>query len=130
MSVRATSTYEGPVACAAVAVLASLRVGAVLASALMSLDESSLSAFERMLVLRARAREDNHTRALLLQSLSGVRADEVRAALALTRRGAEQLAGLAGDLVRRLPQVLAAMMAGELDQARARVLSDWTSELC
>ncbi|MGQ0632006.1 MAG: DUF222 domain-containing protein, partial [Sporichthyaceae bacterium] len=55
--------------------------------------------------------------------------DEVRAALGLTRRAANLLVGEAHAIVHRLPQLHAAMAAGELDQARARVLADWTLEL-
>ncbi|MCA1820993.1 MAG: HNH endonuclease [Pseudonocardia sp.] len=56
-------------------------------------------------------------------------ADEIRAALVLTRRAAEAQFWLAHDLVARLPQVHAAMMAGILDEPRARVFSEWTTEL-
>ncbi|MGQ0631070.1 MAG: DUF222 domain-containing protein, partial [Sporichthyaceae bacterium] len=55
--------------------------------------------------------------------------DEVRAALGLTRKAANLLVGEAHAIVHRLPQLHAAMAAGELDQARARVLADWTLEL-
>src|SRR4051794_20556995 len=55
--------------------------------------------------------------------------DEARAALALTRMGADRLMGLAWDTVRRLPALHAAMRAGTLDLARARLFCDWTSEL-
>ena len=56
-------------------------------------------------------------------------ADEVRAALVLTRRAADAQFWLAYDLITRLPQVHAAMEAGVLDEPRARVLSDWTTQL-
>ncbi len=56
-------------------------------------------------------------------------ADEVRAALMLTRRAADAQFWLAHDLVTRLPQVHAAMLAGMLDEPRARVLSEWTLQL-
>ncbi len=55
--------------------------------------------------------------------------DEVRAALGLTRKAANLLVGEAHGVVHRLPELGAAMAAGELDQARARVLADWTLEL-
>jgi hypothetical protein len=55
--------------------------------------------------------------------------DEVRAALMLTRRGADAVCGLAFDLVVRLPAVHAAMWAGVLDEPRARVFCDWTAGL-
>ncbi len=56
-------------------------------------------------------------------------ADEVRVALGLTRKAADLLVGEAHSVVHRLPELHAAMAAGELDQARARVLADWTTEL-
>ncbi|MGH3721873.1 MAG: DUF222 domain-containing protein [Pseudonocardiaceae bacterium] len=56
-------------------------------------------------------------------------ADEVRAALVLTRRAADAQFWLAYDLLTRLPAVHAAMGAGVLDEPRARVLSEWTTEL-
>jgi Domain of unknown function (DUF222) len=57
-------------------------------------------------------------------------ADEVRAALVLTRRAADAQFWLAHDVVTRLPAVHAAMDAGVLDEPRARVLSEWTIGLC
>ena len=56
-------------------------------------------------------------------------ADEVRAALVWTRRAADAHFWLAHDLISRLPAVFAAMDAGVLDEPRARVLSEWTTEL-
>ena len=56
-------------------------------------------------------------------------ADEVRAALMLTRRAADAQFWLVHDLVTRLPQVHAAMLAGMLAEPRARVLSEWTLQL-
>lgn len=56
-------------------------------------------------------------------------ADEIRAALVLTRRAADAQFWLAYDLLTRLPAVHAAMDAGGVDEPRARVLSEWTTEL-
>ncbi|MBA2472661.1 MAG: DUF222 domain-containing protein, partial [Pseudonocardiales bacterium] len=56
-------------------------------------------------------------------------ADEIRAALVLTRRAADAQFWLAHDLLTRLPAVHAAMDAGVLDEPRARVLSEWTTGL-
>ena len=56
-------------------------------------------------------------------------ADEVRAALGLTRRGAQVLVNEAHAVVHRLPRLHEAMAAGQLDQGRARVFMDWTLEL-
>ena len=56
-------------------------------------------------------------------------ADEVRAALGLTRRGAQLLVNEAHAVVHRLPKLHEAMAAGQLDPGRARVFMDWTLEL-
>ena len=47
----------------------------------------------------------------------------------LTRRAADTQFWLAHDLLTRLPAVHAAMDAGALDEPRARVFSEWTTEL-
>ncbi|HEY7222469.1 MAG TPA: hypothetical protein VH561_02470, partial [Micromonosporaceae bacterium] len=172
----------GPVACAAVAALAEVPVGPRLAAALARIRFGGLSGFDKVLLLRARHRQDNHERGLLLQAVAAVAlhtdptdddptdddptdpdptdpdpadpdpddpgpdeggddgdggvgvlvpdVDEVRAALVLTRRAAQGLCGLAVDLVARMPAVLAAMIAGGLDQPRARIFSSWTEQLC
>ncbi|MFQ5522762.1 MAG: DUF222 domain-containing protein [Acidimicrobiia bacterium] len=55
--------------------------------------------------------------------------DEVRAALTLTRRSAENRMVLAFDLVERLPRVWKMLNTGAIDLPRARVLIDGTSHL-
>jgi hypothetical protein len=47
----------------------------------------------------------------------------------LTRRAADAQFWLAHDLITRLPAVHNAMNAGLLDEPRARVLSEWTTDL-
>ena len=56
-------------------------------------------------------------------------AEEARAALVWSRTRAERAFGLALDLFDRLPQLGAAMLAGELDEPRARAFIDWTAGL-
>ncbi|MBA3742365.1 HNH endonuclease signature motif containing protein [Sporichthya sp.] len=56
-------------------------------------------------------------------------ADEVRAALGLTRPAATRLVSEAHDTCHRLPDLHEAMAAGRLDPARARVIADWVTEL-
>lgn len=51
-------------------------------------------------------------------------ADEVRAALAWSRRAADRECDLAEQLVHDLPQVYAAFLAGDIDRSKARVLAD------
>jgi hypothetical protein len=102
-------------------------------------------------VLKAQYRQANHERARVMAVMAEVglcggvgptgdelrrraepdqfAADEVRAALVLTRRAAEGQFWVAHDLVSRLPAVHAAMLAGVLDEPRARVFSEWTLEL-
>lgn len=56
-------------------------------------------------------------------------ADEVRAALVLTRRAAERETDLAYTVVHVLPLVQGALLAGRIDRARARVFADHLAEL-
>jgi hypothetical protein len=156
MSVRASR--QRPVASAPVAALAWLESGPALAAALAGLDVSVLTGFETVLVVKAWNRLNNYTRGMMLAAVGEVMlrkdpeygrvdpdaepplgggaspdevgASEIRTALSLTRKSANKLCALAGDLRVRLPQVQAAMIAGRLDQARASIFSIWTSELC
>jgi hypothetical protein len=54
--------------------------------------------------------------------------DEISAALNMTRRAAEALTGQASSLL-RLPQVWEALNEGNIDVARARIITDLTSHL-
>ncbi len=96
-----------------------------------------------MEVLKAQYRQANHEQVRVLAAMAevGLRsvgsagdelrrralpdefsADEVRAALALTRRAADAQFSLRWDLVTRLPQAHAAMDAGVLDELRASIV--------
>ncbi|HEY6423123.1 MAG TPA: DUF222 domain-containing protein [Pseudonocardiaceae bacterium] len=129
--------------------LAQIPPGPELARVLAGVELSRLSGFDCVEVLKAQYRQANHERARVMAAMAQVgvcgpapdddltrmvapdefSADEVRAALVLTRRAADAQFWLAHDLVTRLPQVHAAMDAGVLDEPRARVFSDWTIEL-
>lgn len=129
--------------------LAEMAPGPGLAAVLAGIDVSRLSGFDCVEVVKARYRQHNHERAGLMAAMvetalcdigpddelprrtrpDEFAADEIRAALVLTRRAAEALFGLAYDLVSRLPAVWAAMDAGWVDEPRARVFSEWTAEL-
>jgi hypothetical protein len=128
--------------------LAQVAPGPELAAVLAGIELSRLSGYDCVEVLKARYRQFNHERARLMATMVEVglcgigpdeelprvvpdefTADEVRAALVLTRRAADAQFWFAHDLVTRLPAVHAAMDAGVLDEPRARVLSDWTTEL-
>ncbi|HET9257565.1 MAG TPA: DUF222 domain-containing protein [Pseudonocardiaceae bacterium] len=131
--------------------LAEIPPGPELARVLAGLEPSRLSGFDCVRVLKAQYRQANHERARMMALMAEVglchgvwpageelrrlpepdqfAADEVRAALVLTRRAAEDQFWLAHDLVSRLPEVPAAMLAGALDEPRARVFSEWTLQL-
>ncbi len=129
--------------------LAEVAPGPELAGVLAGIELSRLSGYDCVEVLKARYRQVNHERARLMAAMVEVglcgigpddelprrsvpdefSADEVRAALVWTRRAADTQFGVAYDVVTRLPAVHAAMDAGVLDEPRARVLSEWTTEL-
>ncbi|MGH3822380.1 MAG: DUF222 domain-containing protein, partial [Pseudonocardiaceae bacterium] len=129
--------------------LADIPPGPRLSAALAGIDLARLSGFDCVEVLKARYRQLNHDRAQVMAAMVevGLRgrvpagdltrmavpdefsADEIRAALMLTRRAADAQFSLAYDLITRLPAVHAAMDAGLIDEPRARVLSEWTTEL-
>ncbi|WP_166660074.1 DUF222 domain-containing protein [Actinomycetospora succinea] len=73
-----------------------------------------------------RAVDGQKGRRALLDEFSG---DEAAAALGWSRAMASRWLDLAEDLLRRLPEVHAAMRGGELDDSKARVISDWTRDL-
>ena len=124
-----------------------LRPGRELADALAELDLDRVPGLGLTYVMAARNRQANHERGELLVMIGRIlrhglpaaaavlrepnefAADEVRAALRLTRSAAKRLCDLAWDLHRRLPAVLAAMCDGRLDQPRAQVFSTFTDGL-
>jgi hypothetical protein len=124
----------------------------MLAGALYRIDRSRLSGFDRVSLLKARARQIAHDQAELLADIEAVSeavgelsntpegeldvfsifdttASEISTALSLTRRASEVQTDLALTLRQRLPQVWAALHEGVIDLPRARVLSDQTSHL-
>jgi Domain of unknown function (DUF222) len=130
--------------------LAEIPPGPRLSAVLSGIDLARLSGFDCVQVLKARYRQVNHERAQLMAAMVEVglcgpapagdelrrmavpdefSADEIRAALVLTRRAVEAQFWLAYDLITRLPDVHAALDAGLIDEPRARVLSEWTIEL-
>lgn len=122
--------------------------GPALAGVLSELDLAQLTGFDCVQVLKAQYRQLSHERARLMVAMVEVglhsaagddltrmarpdefSADEIRAALVLTRRAAEAQFSLAHDVLTRLPAAHSAMEAGMLDEPRARVFSEWTAEL-
>jgi hypothetical protein len=129
-----------------------LPTGIMLSAALSRSDRDKLSGFDRVSLLKARARQIAHDQAELLADIEAVSesvaelsntpereldvfsifdttASEISAALSLTRRASEFQTDLALTLRQRLPQVWKALSEGLIDLARARVLSDQTVHL-
>jgi hypothetical protein len=125
----------------------SIPVGPYLAAVLAHVDRSRLNGFDLVSVLRARERMVAHVQAgsvadvheiayaapgdacsppLRCEQPSEFAADELRPALHLTRRAAENRMGLAYDLKERLPRVWDMLSDGLIDLARARVFADGT----
>jgi hypothetical protein len=142
-------TQSDPIA-DAVAGLADIPVGPELAAALAALDLKALTGSQVVDVLKARYRQHNHERAQLLAVTAEVMhrnepdstesipsdvwpgefaADEIRAALVLSRNAAQKLCMFAEDVLRRLPEIQQAFVAGVLDQPRVWVFKSWTCGL-
>jgi Domain of unknown function (DUF222) len=127
-----------------------LPAGVMLAVALSQVDRERLSGFDRVSLLKARARQIAHDQAELLADIQSISegvgdlvnhpepddratfdttASELSAALSLTRRASEMQTALAFDLCIRLPSVWKALSEGVIDLARARVLADQTCHI-
>ncbi len=127
-----------PVEEADLSYLATLPTGSVAASMLTDLDTTGVSGRNRVSLLQARIRSHSHFQALIYEDIAAIHdactdlvdpelaweaaASEIRAALRLTRRAADHHLDLALALRDRLPAVLAALKAGEIDQRRATVI--------
>jgi hypothetical protein len=127
--------------------LDSWEPGLSLAAFLATVDRACLSGGDRVKLVRARQRLISHLTASLYADIASISetmvdefgddpemafesaAMELRAALRLTRRSAENELELATDLTERLPAIVEAMEDGRLDLRRARVLADGTSHL-
>ncbi|GAA4563741.1 HNH endonuclease signature motif containing protein [Planotetraspora kaengkrachanensis] len=129
--------------------LASLPPGPELAEALANIDESRVSGFDTVEVLKAAYRQSCHDRARFLAVLLevGLREhfsgdsvrrlevpdefspDEARAALVWSRRRADSTFELAWGVLRRLPRLGEAMLRGDLDEPRAAAFLRWTAGL-
>jgi hypothetical protein len=124
----------------------------MLSVVLSRIDRDKLSGFDRVSLLKARARQIAHDQAELLADVGAVSeavgelsntpdgefdvfssfdttVSEVSAALTLTRRSSEMQVELADQLCERLPQVWKALHEGQIDLPRARVLADQTTHL-
>jgi hypothetical protein len=112
--------------------------GPELATLLSTVDRGALAPAGQVSLACARARLLAHVQGEMLADIAAVAdtgdnpdfaADEIGFALHWTRSAAGQQVGLAIDLTGRLPQVHAALLAGELDLPRARVIADLTAVL-
>lgn len=123
--------------------------GAVLAAMLDDISLEGCDGHDRVRVLAAHERMKTHYQSRSYRAMNAVadslRADdlddeffdhaveaasaEIAAALRLTRRTADREMTMALDLHRRLPIVLRALEAGQIDLARARVLVNGTLHL-
>ena len=123
--------------------------GPVLAGWLSSIEVSEVSAFDRIVVLRAHRRLASHFQAAMYRDMVAV-ADaeaevwgddlalsvtdeaagaEVGTALHLTRRGGDIEMGFALDLFRRLPKLFDLLESGIIDVARAKAIERATTHL-
>ena len=128
--------------------LAEMAPGVRLAAILASIDRNQISGHDRVILLRARARQIAHDQAEFYADINSIHeaegkvipgewtsdvtemvASEIRAALTLTRRSADHHLGLASDLIRHLPRVGQALREGRIDLAKARVIVEETSHL-
>jgi Domain of unknown function (DUF222)/HNH endonuclease len=130
--------------------LADMPPGPRLSAILAGIDRSRVNGHDMVTVMQARARQVAHDQAELLadivevahcppgafnspvkrlEGLSRYPDDEVRVALCWTRRAAGEQLTLALDVVERLPDVYAALRAGDIDIPRARVFCDVLSVL-
>ncbi|MDF2729175.1 MAG: endonuclease [Acidimicrobiia bacterium] len=130
--------------------LESIPPGLQLGVILSSVDRDQLSGYDRVRLLKADARMVAHFQARVYSDIHSVSesvtelhypeapnpqdifetaSSEVQASLSLTRRSADIHVELASLLCERLPRVWAALHAGLIDLARARILSDLTMPL-
>jgi hypothetical protein len=127
--------------------LEGLAPGPELGTALSRIDISTLSGYDRVVVLQAHRKMASHHAAQAYGAMVGISevthgmfdddvglasraaATEIRAALALTRRSADVELDLALDLQVRLPKVWDALDRGAIDVPKARVLVNGTGHL-
>ncbi len=130
--------------------LAEMAPGPELAVLLADIETSALTGTDAVDVLRARHRQLSHDQAQLLAAMVQVglcdpearpgevarlaeappyAADEIRAALAWTRRAADREHCFAETLVQQMPAVFAALDTGRIDRAKAWIFTDYCAEL-
>ena len=131
--------------------LQSQRPGIALAAMLSTVEVRALTGPQRVAVLKARQRMLSHLQGRLYADMAAVAdavietlgddadddpgfaeqaaASELRAALHLTRKTADDELAMARSLQRRLPEVWEAMVSGSVDDRRARLMIHRTDHL-
>jgi Domain of unknown function (DUF222) len=130
--------------------LAEMAPGPELSALLAGIDIHALTGSDAVEVLQARARQLSHEQARLLATMVEVglcdpdassdevarltesppyAGDEIRAALAWTRRAADRELDFAETLVLRMPAVFTALETGRIDRNKAWVFADLCAEL-
>ncbi|MGH3692496.1 MAG: DUF222 domain-containing protein [Pseudonocardiaceae bacterium] len=130
--------------------LAAIAPGPDLGALLAGIDIHALIGADVVEVLRARVRQLSYEQARVLATMVEVglcdpdargdevarlvesppyAADEIRAALAWTRRAADRELGFAETLVLRMPAVFTALEAGRIDRSKAWVFTDLCADL-
>ncbi|MBO0868565.1 MAG: DUF222 domain-containing protein [Micromonosporaceae bacterium] len=115
-----------------------LAPGPELAALLSTVDRDALDPAAQVALACARARLLAHVQGEMLADIAALAdsgdnpefaVDEISFALHWTRCAAEQQVGLAVDVTGRLPQLHAALVGGQLDLPRVRVIADLTAGL-
>lgn len=130
--------------------LEEVEPGPVLAALLSTVDAESLRGHEAVVVLRAAQKMASHYAAQMYRSMGAITSSmvdptdepgeaeefahrgaamEIRAALRLTRRTAENEPDMATSLVRGLPSVLSSLDSGAIDVRKARTIAHGVSHL-
>ncbi|HSR43707.1 MAG TPA: DUF222 domain-containing protein [Acidimicrobiia bacterium] len=132
--------------------LAAMEPGIVLSGLLWAIDVNSLSGHDRVIVMAAHQRMASHHQANLYAAMASVAeavseelldrdgetdfeiveqacSSEIRAALRLTRRAADNELSIARDFQTRLPAVWQEFAAGRIDRRRANLILHRTDHL-
>jgi hypothetical protein len=129
---------------------ATMVPGPALAASLASIDRSELNGHNLVLVLQAQARLIAHLQAEFMATMVDISccppgdvdsppvrsglleefaADEIRAALRLTRRAADSELAFGWELCEHLPRVWEALHSGDIDIRRGRVITNGVAHL-
>ncbi len=146
-----TAALLSPVEVTVSSDLADLEPGIVLAALLSSIDIDTLTGHDRVTVMACHQRMASHYQAQVYASMASVEdsvtealgddgetdfelmeeacSSEIRAALRLTRRAADNELSIARDFQTRLPAVWEELAAGRIDRRRANLILHRTDHL-